>query len=465
MNNFVNVDHHPFQTGVDDLPNEMISAILGYLSVKDRFNVRQLNRRWYHLSLTGISKLIIRNESFRYDWIAINSVSKFRFFSQNVLTQCHSWLSIMAKQSGRHSLTSLDINLQNFSSLSTQQWMEVISTISHRTCPNIVRLSINIPNNISLCSSLYQHYGHQLEAVRLDCLNFPDPAWFAIRYFNPNRLQELWLDKIDQPSLAAIVTSFPRLSKFQLMQIQSVDLNLNCLQKLTNFQQFRTLNRLSDYSFQSLMIPSVVKKLRKLVLMNWSSSGHVESFESFRNLICLQSLKIKSNSCLTYQDFGVCALALKHLPHLFDLNLTLNLNSSSKVSMLDLQILSQMNKLKRLKFAFFTLNDQSIMKFGFHSSISLSITHLSIKMCRNCSNQKGMYAMESINQMNFDVQNLATIFPNLIHLRLKWMPLSMDALLQCLNRMTKLQSLTFRSGCEVQALKNLCDRKGIVLIY
>lgn len=468
-------------TTLNNLPDEIIVVILDNFSIRDRFNVRRLNRRWRRLCWIGITELLLDHgddddKDPRPDdefWKMISRPKHRINFKQDQIV----W-RLLLKECG-HCLSTLVVRsfvgwTDSKPTHCSTKWSSQISLISFH-CPNIVRLYVECfqRDPSESCLSLFQHYGHhRLEGVRLICGHHHttklDPHDFVIAHSNCEYLQILSLNRIDQIRLQVIANNFPLLAKLEIWQCswetcqENRSLNFDCLHKLTHLKEFRCDKRLSDDGFRSLMTSLSIANLQKLALNGHMNSVVSSSFKLLRNFISMRSLTISVHPHFFPNPseiiFIPCLKGLRSLKQLTDMNLRLSVRETDDPNWKEcLQLLSQLKSLIKLQLDFFFVGH---VDFAFNFfSVMPSIIDLtfSIDYVR-CSSK--------IYKNHTDIENLWQIFPNLIHLSILWSRGNFVDLLSSLIRLTRLKTLHFWANADKRwQLQTFCNERNIDLHF
>lgn len=439
-----------------NLPNEIVALILGNFSIKNRFSARQLNQKWRQMSFAGITELIVGSKPF-HKTIMFSSRCQINFKSE---LQTIKVFELIMKERG-NCMKSLEICLGLFDTV--EEWIRILPIIP-QLCPHVVRLSVTYWDLAfeRLFLSLFQHYGRQLEFVFFKYNTFSDPCDFLIEHLNPDVLRELSLDKISQRNLEKIVDRFPLLSKLDLLSCKWEEQNqfrFDYLQKLKHLQDFFCGFVLTDHIFQTLMSSPIAKSLQRLVLEEKLCQSFPSSLELLHNLVSLRSLKICSLTC---EQFLLCLDALKDLEHLEDFGFTLNVEKSGQKLLQN--CFSAMGKLKNLKKLSFCIdmNLEETTDFSFLLFEPMhSVTNLLFEIRKPYFIQSDEESDELNSNFNCEVYYLFKAFPNLTNLSLDWESVSADALMECIKKLTKLQSLCVKDGSDQSQLQEFCHRKGI----
>lgn len=457
----LNVDQKMLITSIDrlvinlgNLPNEIICMIVNYLCIKDRLNVRQLNRKWRQMSLIGITKVLVGKES-----SIVMSYPEYEIDLKDDLSNCEIF-KLLIKEWG-HMLKTLiiDLTFDNF----PNEWLKKLKqmlVMIWKQCANIDELCINFQDHglNEFALSLFKHYGRQLKSASLyHQFRKSGACDFAIKHFDHKMLHRLSVKVSNQSELNKIANAFTFMSKFEFdYENEKEILNFECLQKWTHLEELYCEYFFPDQSFRSLVHSLANSKnlhtLSHIGLLYQVSSS---SIKLFRNLMSLQSLIIYP----TCEQLSVCVNVLKNLPHLAYLDFTLAVELAEQN--LFQNTLKAMVQLKKLKILRFYLCFDEGVKFSFcFFQPMLSVTDLEVHF----SESDGLIEQERF-ELGRDVRNLFKAFPTVNYLCLKSKKMSTDDLLECVENLIQLKSLQIWnvSDQEEHRLKELCDIKGIDL--
>lgn len=448
---------------LDDLPNEIILSIIGNLSIRERINVRCLNRRWRQLAFIDTTDLYVGKHDTKFTILPCPEKSVF-FVEFRHNKRGLKILKLLIQECG-HFLKNLNVDFDSaISKWSEYDWeadaIKIFSLI-HSNCPNLVGLRIHstdkrILNNLFML--LVPRYKQQLECTFLNHQTQMDTdvCEFAIEHLCPEHLRALSLSQIDQQGLDKVVDKFRLLSKVEFGS-QKGEIDFECLKKLTQLQEFHCDFPMSKHNFCTLMSLSFAQNLIKVNLNFGSIFIPPSFFELLKNLISLRSLGlILKNS----RDFLACWNALKWLNHLeyFELNCWINKSDENQMQNV-LTAISRLNHLKHLSLNLSLIMGANFSFLFFDSMPWVTSLKIILKL------HQSMVARRR-DHRRIDVQNLAIIFPNLIHLHVEFISDFCD-LMECVDNLQNLQSLgLYYYGYGVEEkfrLSNYCHNKGISL--
>lgn len=299
----------------DNLPMEIIELILEHLSIQDQFNVRQLNTRCRHLSLSRITELAVEKNHHQLKsdfkpnprWgIVFDGTTNQRRILELVLQQ--SGLSLKCLLLGELWIQTLDYEAE------CRRWTLFLVTIPAK-CPNVVSLFMEYNDIVSIKVYMYlfQYYGRQLESAGFVYpAEYPQLSDFIVQQLNSDCLTALHVPLFSQSTLDRIVNQFPLLTKFSISPVQfELDLS-SVVHKLVHLKELFFLSDLNRTNFRLLMQSPIAANLHTLEI-----NLHEQEQSSMSNLKSLRRL-IVSN----WPDCQLLLTICKLLPNLKSLGLS-----------------------------------------------------------------------------------------------------------------------------------------------
>ena len=457
--------HQPMMANLANLPKEIMTIILGHLSLEERMKCRFLSAKWRQMSFQNIQELTVKSDLWTdesYDLeTQIVSMPQYKVCLPDRLSN-RRMLKLLLKESG-NSFKSLYLcpvfNQTNDDRARwARYWPNLLSKIPTR-CPNIVRLFVLFSTDQKINQqylSLLKHYGHQLEAVSLaGCeswsrkrsVNFCN---FLIQHLNPSRLRALGTFAVDQKNFDDIVNKFPLLTRFYLKT--SPEFAFSYLPTLVYLKEFFCPSYLDEANFRLFTKTPFAQQFRKLhIQLRPSAQDDPSLFAHFHNFTSLSKLTF------SLEGSRFLSLIFDSLPQLTELDLTLCLyESDDQFLPTQLQSFGRLQNLAKLN-----------LLIEFYAPLKFSFRHIPPMRSVTCLDLWFIHYFDDVREVGIlfsKAHFLFLAFPNVEHLKFQWEDLPVDHLEETVSQMSHLKCLELRDDRLREEIEQFCEKKQILIV-